>query len=386
MAGRVGRPPKTITDSPMAQLPGTGNVNGRGRPPGKQRNNPALHGDPVGTTYRCTCCGKSYPTQRGNFFTSRSQLFQGWGGYFPVCRPCMEQYFAWLASEIYHGDEVSAIRRCCELMDMYYSDHLAESADMSRRPGYTMLSAYTAKVNLSTSKKQITSYIDTILAELDGANSAADKIKEAAEQEASRIIANAEMEATQVREATSRHLTLEDIPTEIKRRFGYGFTPEEYTYMQEQYEDWVSCYACDTKIQEELFKNMCLAQLNIVKAQQSNGDVAKATKAFNDLVLMANIAPRQQRDLVSENDTFGTLIQRWEEEEPIPEPDEKWRDADGIKKYISTWFFGHLAKMFKIENDCSAEYEQELAEYTAHPPSYDGDFDIAEDGSSGGGA
>lgn len=150
--------------------------------------------------------------------------------------------------------------------------------------------------------------------------------------------------------------------------------------MQEQYEDWVKCYACDTKIQEELFKNMCLAQLNIVKAQQSNGDVAKATKAFNDLVLMANIAPRQQKDLVGENDTFGTLIQRWEEEEPIPDPDEKWRDADGIKKYISTWFFGHLAKMFKVENDWSAEYEKALEPYTAHPPSYDGDFNITGDG------
>ena len=36
--------------------------------------------------------------------------------------------------------------------------------------------------------------------------------------------------------------------------------------------------------------------------------------------------------------------------------------------------------MFKVENDWSAEYEKALEPYTAHPPSYDGDFNITGDG------
>ena len=377
MAGR-GRPSKNITESPMSVLPGTAKA--KGRPPtGKKRNDPGMRGDPAGTTYRCTCCGKYYPSQRGNFFPSRSQLFQGWGGYYPVCKPCMEKYFAWMASTIYGGNQLDALHRACELMDLYYKEDTAVAASMDGRAGSTPLSSYHTRIGLSTARKDNISYIDTVLDALDQETSAAAKIRRAAEQEATQIIADAKDQASKITDAAAHQLTLDNIPLEVKRRFGYGFEPEEYMYMQEQYEDWISCYACDTKIQEELFKNISLAQLNIIKAQQSNGDVAKATKAFNELVLMANIAPKQQKDLVGENDTFGTLIQRWEEEDPIPDPDEKWRDADGIKKYISTWFFGHLSKMFKIENDCSAEYEQELAQYTAHPPSYEGDFDLADD-------
>lgn len=374
----AGRPKKSISESPMSVIPGTAKP--RGRPPaGKKRNDPGLHGDPAGTTYRCTCCGKYYPAQRGNFFPSRSQLFQGWGGYYPVCKPCMEKYFAWMVSTIYSGNQMDALQRACELMDLYYKEEVAVTADVNGRSGSTLLSSYHTRIGLSTARKDNISYIDTILDTLDKENSAAAKIRKAAEQEAARIIADAKEQAAKLTDDAARRLTLDNIPIEVKRRFGYGFEPEEYMYMQEQYEDWISCYTCDTKIQEELFKNISLAQLNIIKAQQANGDVAKATKAFNDLVLMANIAPRQQKDLVGENDTFGTLIQKWEEEEPIPDPDEKWRDADGIKKYISTWFFGHLCKMFKIENDWSTEYELELAQYTAHPPSYDGDFDIDGD-------
>ena len=376
----MGRPRKSSLESPMAVAPGSG---GRGRAPsslGKQRNDPGLRGDPAGTTYRCTCCGRQYPSQRGNFFTSKSQLFHGWGGYFPICKPCIEKYYAWMSTEVYGGDDMRTLHHMCRLMDLYYSEDTAAAALVESRPGFTPLSSYISRLTVSTGRKTNLSYIDTILEDLDAERAMKDAIRKAAEDQAEQILADAHAEADRVRGDLERKLTLDDIPTEIKRRFGYGFEPEEYQYMQEQYEDWVKCYACDTKIQEELFKNMCLAQLNIVKAQQSNGDVAKATKAFNDLVLMANIAPRQQKDLVGENDTFGTLIQRWEEEEPIPDPDEKWRDADGIKKYISTWFFGHLAKMFKVENDWSAEYEKALEPYTAHPPSYDGDFNITGDG------
>lgn len=371
----MGRPRKSVTESPMAVLPGS-TQKGKAPEVGKRRNDPGLHGDPAGTTYRCTCCGRYYPSLRGNFFPSRSQLFKGWGGYYPVCKPCLERYFAWMASEIYCGNEIDALGRACELMDLYYSEDIAAAANVKGRPGATALGSYLSR--LATTKKGDVSYIDTVLEIMDQGNDDAAKIREAAQEEAERIIEEAKEQAAEAMDRASRQLTLDDIPVEVKRRFGYGFEPEEYQYLQEQYEDWVSCYACDTKIQDELFKNICIAQLNIVKAQQTGGDVAKATKAFNDLVLMANIAPKQQKDLIGEGDTFGTLIQRWEEEEPIPEPDEKWRDADGIKKYISTWFFGHLAKMFKVENDWSAVYEEELAQYTAHPPSYEGDFDLAE--------
>ena len=101
---------------------------------------------------------------------------------------------------------------------------------------------------------------------------------------------------------------------------------------------------------------------------------------MNDLMDSAKIKPKQKSDsaLVDQN-TFGTLIQKWENEEPIPEPKEEWKDVDGIKKYISVWFHGHLSKMFGLDNDNAREYEEEIAKYSVEPPRYKGEDDDQQD-------
>ena len=380
-------------------------------PTPKRLSAPALqHQDPPGTQYRCTCCGNYYTTQRGNFMTSYSRLFAGWGGYFPVCKTCMAKYAEWLLCEIYDGDEPSTMRRLTQMLDIPYDENaLSKAMIQADDTAMGLVNAYYQRMNAAMYKKNGDTYITTVLREIDDEVEKAAAIEKWQEDfreyamEEAQNACRAEIDALQL-EVESLRSALTSVPVmldeqmddsdeekmdeskseideELIHRFGPGFKPEEYDYLQTQYEDWLECYACDTKIQEELFKNICLAQLNIYKAQRSEGgDIAKATKAFNDLVLMANIAPKQQKNLLTEADTFGTLIERWEKEEPIPEPDPVWADVDGIKRYISTWFFGHLCKMFKKENDWAQMYEEELSPYTAHPPEYQGDFDLVEDG------
>lgn len=367
----------------------------------KKMSAPALqHQDPPGTTYRCTCCGKYYTTQRGNFRTSYSKLFAGWGGYYPVCNTCLSTYMDWLIGDIYDGDEAQAMHRVAQLLDIpfdvnVYQKALANAGDTA----YSLIASYYQRMGTSNAKKNGWTYINTVLdhQEQAVADAAAKEqwqedfkqyaIEEAEEKYRSEIERlNRIIESYRSGEVEAIDEELVDDVTnenniELIHRWGSGFSREEYDYLEAQYEDWLDCYGCDTKIQEELFRNICLAQLNITKAQHAEGgDIAKATKAFNDLVLMANIAPKQQKNLLTEADTFGTLIERWEQEEPIPDPDPAWADVDGIKRNISTWFFGHLCKMFKIENDWAQMYEDEIAPYTAHPPEYQGDFDLVEDG------
>lgn len=368
-------------------------------PTPKRISAPALqHQDPPGTTYRCTCCGTFYPTLRGNFISSYSRLFAGWGGYFPVCKSCLAKYYDWLLGDIYDGDEAKAIHRMAQLFDLPYDEGvLQRSMAAASDVPFNLFTTYCQRLGLTSAKKNGSSYVDTIIDSMEQQEKdaaaleqwqiefkqyAMEEAKAACQREIDELkLKIAELENRPYFEAES----VEDgddasdssIPEELIHRFGNGFTKEEYEYLQAQYEDWLDCYDCDTKIQEELFKNICVAQLNIMKAQHTEGgDIAKATKAFNDLVLMANIAPKQQKNVLSEEDTFGTLIERWEKEEPIPEPDPAWKDVDGIKKYISTWFFGHLCKMFGIKNDWANMYEEEIAPYTAHPPEYQGDFDL----------
>lgn len=361
--------------------------------------------DPPGTTYRCTCCGNHYPVQRGNFLASYSSLYSGWGGFYPVCKTCLSRYYEWLLADICDGDEAKAVRRMLQLFDLPFDNTVfgkALSVADPRSP-FSVLTTYLQRLAGTALRKHNATYANTMYEDHKTAAEEAASFEQwksdyeqytlddayaKAQAEIDQLKAEIERLRAGVSDDMSDDLSDDNAPAideerlrEMAHRFGSGFTDEDYEYLQAQYEDWLDCYPCETKIQEELFKNISLAQLNIVKAQRTDGgDIAKATKAFNDLVLMANIAPKQQKDVLSEADTFGTLIERWEKEEPIPEPDPAWADVDGIKRNISTWFFGHLCKMFKIENDWAQMYEDEIAPYTAHPPEYMGDMISVSEG------
>ena len=172
------------------------------------------------------------------------------------------------------------------------------------------------------------------------------------------------------------------VPEEDVYFFGPGYTVDQYKYLREQYEDWCERYDTQTKAQEEIFKSLCIAQLNVQRAQ-ADGDMKRTTEAMKtlqELMDSARIKPKQKAgDALVEQNTFGTLIQRWEDEKPIPEPRDEWKDVDGIGKAITVWFFGHLAKMFHIDNDAAELYEKEVAKYTVEPPRYVADEDSDDD-------
>ena len=65
-------------------------------------------------------------------------------------------------------------------------------------------------------------------------------------------------------------------------------------------------------------------------------------------------------DTAFDSNPFGVGIRLYENSKPIPEPDPELQDVDGIIKYISIWFLGHLCKMLGIKNTYCKLYEQEL--------------------------
>ncbi len=67
--------------------------------------------------YRCTCCGKKYKRQNGNFFRSRSVIFKGNNGYLSICRSCMCELLA-SYTKFFDNDEYAALERICQIVDM----------------------------------------------------------------------------------------------------------------------------------------------------------------------------------------------------------------------------------------------------------------------------
>lgn len=162
---------------------------------------------------------------------------------------------------------------------------------------------------------------------------------------------------------------------ELMDFFGEGYEEKDYIYLSSEYEDYLNRYEVDSKSLENLIKEICLTQLDIRKKRALGEKVDQQQKTLQDLLGSSNLKPVQENasSAIEQVETFGTLIKKFENEHPIPEPHESWKDVDGIGKYVRTFFFGHMAKLFGKENPNQNEYDNTIGEYTVRPPKQDGD-------------
>lgn len=307
--------------------------------------------------FKCSCCGKEYASQRGNFLASKSILFQGNNGYITICRECAERYYLQLIG-YYSGNEEHALERCCQLFDWYYNADISEmvKGKMSLNSA-TALAQYVSKMNMVNFKNKGTTYLDTV--------------KDRAESE--KVIDVEDVKQVQEEDGDKQ---VENVSVDTIKFFGYGYTGDEYEYLEEQYGGWCGRHGCKTKAQEEIYKNLCIAQVNVQRAQKRGSikDVNDAIKTFQDLLGAANIKPNQANDnALADQNTFGTLIKKWENERPISEPAKEWQDVDKIHEYIDTYFLGHLCNLVHIKNDCEEAYRREMEKHTVKPPIYEAD-------------
>lgn len=157
---------------------------------------------------------------------------------------------------------------------------------------------------------------------------------------------------------------------EIIKLFGSGFSTEDYLYLQDQYDDWCSRTQVDSKSQQTYVSQICMQLLDIYKDRKAGRDVTKKLDALDKLMNSAKLQPKQNVDnSATDALTFGQLIEKWENEKPIPEPSEEFKDVDGIGKYIRVWFTGWLSKALGLRaNVFTEEYDEEIAKYTVTKP------------------
>lgn len=157
---------------------------------------------------------------------------------------------------------------------------------------------------------------------------------------------------------------------EIVKLFGSGFSNEDYLYLQDQYDDWCSRTQVDSKSQQTYVAQICMQLLDIYKDRKAGRDVTKKLDALDKLMNSARLQPKQNVDnSAADSLTFGQLIEKWENEKPIPEPSDEFKDVDGIGKYIRVWFTGWLTKALGLKaNVFTEEYEEEIKKYTVTKP------------------
>lgn len=307
-------------------------------------------------TLHCLKCNGEFDSKE--FYDSDSELHESIGK-IPYCRACLDKFYQDYLKKYedlkYLNYERKAVERICMVLDIYYSDKIFDSAvNLSeKKRDATLFSLYLKQAKLYQYRNK---NYDTTINE---------KYKESKNSEAS-------MSVYTKQDAKQN----EDIQTAVGL-FGGGFSDEDYLFLYEQYTDWTTRHECETKAQEEVFKRICFKQLEILKATRKGEDTKDLDTTFQKLLETAKLQPKQNKgETTSEIQTFGTLIDKWENTRPIPEIDEDLRDVDKIGKYINIFFKGHLAKMMGIKNAFCKAYDDFMKKFSVKKPEYESeDYD-----------
>ena len=298
------------------------------------------------TKYKCFYCGKEYVET--NYYKSHSIFFNNMSKV-PYCKQCIEKfyqhYYEKYTNEGCLTPEKNSVKRLCMAFDIFYSEDVFNSATNNakkRQINITPMGAYMKMIQLSQYKGK--SYDNTLYYE-----------------EKNDFV-------TSLSKGASYNI---DVDEDIMNFFGNGFTEEDYKFLKREYDDWVARHECKTKAQEEVFKRLCFKQLEILKATRKGEDTKDLDATFQKLLETAKLQPKQNSgDTTADNQTFGTLIDKWENTRPLPEIDEELKDVDKIGRYIDVFFRGHLSKMMGLKNGLSNLYSKFMKKYTVEKPEY----------------
>lgn len=302
------------------------------------------------TMLKCNCCNEKY--EESEFYSgSLVSPFYSNMNKIPICKNCIEKlyqhYLELYTSNQYKEPEKKAVIRLCMALDIYYSDNIFDSAlKKTETKNTSLIAAYFTIAALSQNRNK-KNYDTTLFLENDIEDS---------------IVSYDDIKDTQkVKEKTIRF-------------FGTGFSEDDYIFLQEQYDDWTTRHECKTKAQEEVFKQICFTQLELLKATRAKMDTKDLRATFQKLLDTANLQPKQNsKDAMSDTQTFGTLIDKWENTRPLPEIDEQLKDVDKIGLYTDVFFKGHLSKMMGLKNAFSNLYTKYIKKYTVNKPEYNSD-------------
>ena len=297
---------------------------------------------------KCTCfyCGKEYVDT--NYYKSNS-IFYSNKNKVPYCKQCIgkiyEHYLDAYTNDGCLTPELNAVKRMCMAFDIYFNKDAFDAAMNKRKNRNINISALGAYMNLiQLSQYKGKSYDNTL-----------------SEEEKDSFIASFSKDIVDGMDVDQKTIDF----------FGAGFTNDDYVFLQREYSDWTARHECKTKSQEEIFKDICFNRLQNLKALQKGEDTKDITASFQKLLDSGKLQPKQNAgDATADNQTFGTLIDKWENERPLPEIDEELRDVDKIGWYIDVFFKGHLSKMMGLKNGFSNLYTKFIKKYSVDKPEY----------------
>ena len=282
---------------------------------------------------RCTACGED-KRPAIDFYLSRSKLYKFNDGRMPVCKECLSKLFKELNAK--YSDEVKALYHLCMLFDIYFDRDLVEksSANNNFSEEDNLLKSYMKNVNsLNQYKFKDSMSSDCVVLDDNLLESKKEEIEENIYEE---------------REMTH----------ELKRlclkRWGSGYSDEDYIYLEDNYAEFYEAYAHDTPAERMLLMNITKTLLEGEKSRKS-GDkkgYENMLKLVSSMLTDAAIKPSQKKTMGDEvGECFGVFIENLEKNEPVNEAIDDFADVDNIGKLIDRQFVKNFAKVFGLVGD-----------------------------------
>lgn len=311
--------------------------------------------------FYCYRCGMAFSRQKGYFPVSHSPMYRGIG-YLPFCNDCIDTLFDEYKQSL--GSDREAMRRLCMKLDLYWHDSIFDMVERT--------AGVNSKVRSYIGKTNIIRYID---------KSYDDTVEE---EERNGIAAARQEERVQTGYLPEDDAQEEniDIPEDVILFWGPGYTPKMYLELEERKKYWLSRFPVGYNFdigEEALIRQICNLEIDINHDRAAGKSIDKNVNTLNTLLGSANLKPAQKKseeaDAELDNMPFGVGIRKWENTRPIPEPDPELQDVDGIVRYISIWFLGHLCKMLGIKNTYCKLYEDEMERLRVKTPEFEDEDD-----------
>lgn len=307
--------------------------------------------------FYCTRCTREFTRQKNNFPSAQSPIYRENDGYLHVCNHCVDEMFLHYREVL--GDEKAALKRICLKFDIYWGERVYDIIDRVHASN-SRVRAYISKSNLIQFKDK--TYDDTI------------------DEETKQMMGLAYTTAVNPESEDEDA----EISEDIVAFWGSGLAPSFYEELERKYKHWCKELGRDSNTmdvgEKAIIKQICMLEVTINRDTALGKATDKSINTLNTLLGSANMKPVQKKeslDAATEMTPFGVWIRKIEDTRPISEPDPEFRDVDGIIKYISVWFLGHLCKMLKLNNRYSRLYEEEMSRLRVERPEYEGEDEEA---------
>lgn len=177
------------------------------------------------------------------------------------------------------------------------------------------------------------------------------------------------------------------ITKEISRRWGNGYTLEQYEFLEDVYFEWCSKYKSDTLSEQKTFQFLTLKELEIRRARELNTDTTKLEETYRKFMSDANVVPRDA-NAMNDADNLNTLgiwtmdIERYKPAEYFKDK-KVYEDHDNIGSYYERFVLRPMKNLLAGTRDFDSEFnvENENSDDTIE---FDNQYGVVDEGEDNG--